>query len=156
MNAVSRRSFFTAAGAVAAAPVLGSALAPGRAVAAPAPVRDEARWQVCQRLARELLLVGPGGEDLRLRYLKPLIDDGLPRTRNPKRVLIVGAGITGLVASMLLKRTGHQVTIIEASGNRIGGRIKRSGAGRKAPSRPSATHDYMPRRAPCGCRTSSR
>jgi hypothetical protein len=32
--------------------------------------RDEARWQTCQRLARELRFVGPNGEDLKPRYLK--------------------------------------------------------------------------------------
>lgn len=97
-------------------------LAPGVAIAAPA--RDEARWQTCQRLARELLLVGPNGDDLKLRYLKILANEGLPRATRPKRVLIVGAGIAGLVAGQLLKKAGHQVTIIEANGNRIGGRIK--------------------------------
>ena len=39
-------------------------------------------------------------------------------------MLIVGAGIAGLTAGLLLKQAGHHVTIIEANGNRIGGRIK--------------------------------
>ncbi|MDF1695506.1 MAG: FAD-dependent oxidoreductase [Saprospiraceae bacterium] len=55
-----------------------------------------------------------------------LIDNGLPKMKNfkPKKVLIVGAGITGLVTGSLLKQAGHDVTIIEANANRIGGRIK--------------------------------
>nr|BFF04698.1 flavin monoamine oxidase family protein [Streptoalloteichus tenebrarius] len=88
------------------------------------PARDPQRWERCLRLARELLLVGPKGEDLKLEYLKVLIDEGLPRTSRPKKVLVVGAGISGLVAGMLLKQAGHHVTIIEANANRVGGRIK--------------------------------
>jgi monoamine oxidase len=36
----------------------------------------------------------------------------------------VGAGIAGLTAGLLLKRAGHDVTIVEANAGRIGGRIK--------------------------------
>ncbi|MEU6919207.1 flavin monoamine oxidase family protein [Streptomyces olindensis] len=85
-----------------------------------------ARWQTCLRLARELLLVGPDGQDLKLHYLHTLIDTGrLGPTRHPrKKILVIGAGITGLVAGRLLKDAGHDVTILEANASRVGGRIK--------------------------------
>ncbi|UED67362.1 flavin monoamine oxidase family protein [Brevibacillus sp. HD3.3A] len=51
-----------------------------------------------------------------------IIRDGLPRTTQPKKVLIAGAGIAGLVAGSLLKQAGHHVTIVEAS-ERVGGRV---------------------------------
>ena len=110
----------------AAAPSVAPSAAPS---AAPLPWgRDErldaARWQTCLGLARQLLLVGTQNEDLKLTYLRTLIDHGLPRTAAPKRVLVIGAGISGLVSAALLKAAGHDVTVLEANGSRIGGRIK--------------------------------
>ena len=44
-------------------------------------------------------------------------------TDGPRRhIVIIGAGIAGLTAGMLLKEAGHTVTILEAR-NRLGGRI---------------------------------
>ncbi|MGA5894755.1 hypothetical protein [Streptomyces venetus] len=60
-----------------------------------------ARRQTCLTLTRELLLVGPDGKDLKLDCLHTLIDTGrLGHTPHPrKKSLVVGAGITGLVAA---------------------------------------------------------
>ena len=55
-------------------------------------------------------------------YLR-LIDEGLPATRGPrKRVVVVGAGMAGLVAAHELLRAGHDPVLLEAQ-QRVGGRI---------------------------------
>ena len=80
-------------------------------------------------------------------FLKPFLmdiaQDGLPyanakysklnpdeykcaTTKKPKKVIIVGAGMTGLVAGFELQRAGHQVEILEMS-QRVGGRVKTFG-----------------------------
>ena len=60
-------------------------------------------------------------EEIENEYMK-IVQNGLPRTTNPKDVAIIGAGIAGLVSASLLANARHNVTIFEAS-NRIGGRI---------------------------------
>src|SRR5215510_8560940 len=45
-----------------------------------------------------------------------------PQASSPKKVIVVGAGMAGLVAGYELQRAGHEVTILEAR-ERIGGRI---------------------------------
>ena len=48
------------------------------------------------------------------------------QTKNVKDVVIVGAGMAGLVAARELARVGHRVKIVEMQ-NRIGGRVKTIG-----------------------------
>lgn len=47
---------------------------------------------------------------------------GMPPAKTPKKVLIAGAGIAGLVAASTLKSRGHEPIVYEASG-RLGGQL---------------------------------
>ncbi|MBU7320196.1 flavin monoamine oxidase family protein [Paenibacillus oleatilyticus] len=51
-----------------------------------------------------------------------IIRRGLRKSSVPKNIVVVGAGMAGLVAASLLKDAGHNVKIIEAD-SRIGGRV---------------------------------
>src|SRR5438552_3632366 len=44
------------------------------------------------------------------------------RRQAPKRVLIIGGGMAGLVAAYELRRQGHRAVVLEAQ-NRVGGRV---------------------------------
>ncbi len=117
VTALAGATAFTAPGALAPAPRTEPGFAPAEfpGGADPAASLD---------LARKLLLVGDHGEDLKLDYLRILIDGQLPPRARSKKVLVIGAGVAGLTAATLLKAAGHQVVVIEANGSRVGGRVK--------------------------------
>jgi len=57
-----------------------------------------------------------------------ILEHGLGGTINSdKKVVIVGAGIAGMLSALLLADYGLKVTIIEANDNRVGGRVKTFG-----------------------------
>nr|XP_046244346.1 L-amino-acid oxidase [Scatophagus argus] len=62
-------------------------------------------------------------QDTDYRELLDIVDKGLPRTKTPRHIAIIGGGIAGLTAAKFLEDAGHKVTIIEAS-DRIGGRVE--------------------------------
>ena len=95
------------------------------------PARQVSRAQLedslLERLAREILMVDGSGESLIPKYER-IIENGLDGAISAgvqrRDVLIVGAGIAGLLAGRILKKANYNVTILEANDNRIGGRIK--------------------------------
>ncbi|WMX44516.1 FAD-dependent oxidoreductase [Streptomyces roseicoloratus] len=130
---INRRTFIHISGATAAGTAAATSL-PGAAQAAPArpapgaaPGRapsGSARAEAALTMARRVLLTDDKHTDLTLRYLRLLTGDArLPRKAR-RRVVVVGAGVAGLTCARLLTAAGHDVRVIEANSNRIGGRIK--------------------------------
>ncbi|MER6360472.1 FAD-dependent oxidoreductase [Kitasatospora sp. NPDC001527] len=115
-----------AAGLTAASAAPATALAPAVTPAVtPADVPPGTDEQAITTVARAIAVYDEHDRPLVPGYLK-IVRDGLPpaRARATKRVLVVGAGPAGLLAADLLNRAGHDVVVIEANGNRAGGRVK--------------------------------
>lgn len=133
----SRRSVVTATGASALAAGLAAAsagpataLSPATApstvpAAVPAVAPPGTDPRAYATVARAIAVYDEHDESLVPAYLR-IVENGLParRAKATKRVLVVGAGPTGLLAADLLNRAYHDVVVIEANGNRVGGRIK--------------------------------
>ncbi|KAM9812651.1 L-amino-acid oxidase [Syngnathus typhle] len=62
-------------------------------------------------------------QDTDYSELLDIVDKGLPATKTPQHIAIIGGGIAGLTAAKFLEDAGHKVTVIEAS-HRVGGRIE--------------------------------
>lgn len=129
----SRRAVVTATGASAVAAGLtaasaapATALSPAAAPSiVPTDVPPGTDPQAYTTVARAIAVYDEHDQSLVPAYVKA-IEDGLPasRAKATKRVLVVGAGPAGLLAADLLNRAGHDVVVIEANDNRVGGRIK--------------------------------
>lgn len=82
---------------------------------------------VLERLAREILMVDAEGHSLIPLYQQIMekgLDPPLAEDALRKDVIVIGAGIAGLLAARILKLSGYNVTVLEANDSRTGGRIK--------------------------------
>ncbi|QOY34934.1 flavin monoamine oxidase family protein [Anaerobacillus isosaccharinicus] len=61
-------------------------------------------------------------EQLALNDMISIIQKGLGKSVIPKKVVVIGAGLAGLVTASLLKDAGHNVIVLEAN-HRVGGRV---------------------------------
>lgn len=90
-----------------------------------------------RELAEQLLLPYSKKINPTIKQYRDILNKGLPgKASQKKKIIVVGAGIAGMLAAKLLSDYGHEVSIIEANDNRVGGRIKTFGEpGRKSPFR---------------------
>jgi monoamine oxidase len=80
------------------------------------PVRPPARREFLRNL------MAMGGAAAAARALPALAQ--VPATAKPLEIVVVGAGLAGLVSAYELEKRGHKVTILEADARHIGGRVR--------------------------------
>ncbi|KIQ65251.1 hypothetical protein TR51_14970 [Kitasatospora griseola] len=120
---ISRRGLlFASGGAVTAATLAGPVAGSSRAAGAAPP--DPARKAAALIMARRILLTDADHNDLTLDYLKLLTGRQRLRKTESRDVLVVGAGVAGMVCARLLQAAGHRVRVLEANRSRVGGRVK--------------------------------
>jgi len=86
---------------------------------APRPGRIHALRPRREFLRRLMALAGAGAAQAALPALA-----ATPDPRSPLSVIVVGAGLAGLVCAYELERRGHRVTLLEADARHIGGRVR--------------------------------
>jgi monoamine oxidase len=115
----SRRQVITTAAAATAAAALGTVAAASR------PQRDANTITTtpgAQAAARDILRHDDQGTDLTGTWHN-MLTGTVTITPRPKRIVVIGAGITGMTCAYMLARAGHQVRIMEANPTHTGGRI---------------------------------
>jgi len=88
---------------------------------------ESVEHDVFEKLAREILMVDQEGNSLLDEY-KRILEAGLSTSLAPEAerrdVIVLGAGIAGLLSAKILKEAGYNVTLLEANDDRVGGRVK--------------------------------
>ncbi|MGC0317137.1 monoamine oxidase [Kitasatospora acidiphila] len=134
---ISRRGFVTASTAALATAAAPAAAADPLAPADPGPApgspaaggagrraESDQRRAAAELMAHRILLADDQQNDLTMRYLKLLTGQEKVRGGSARDVLVVGAGVAGMVCARLLLAAGHRVRVLEANRSRVGGRIK--------------------------------
>ena len=82
---------------------------------------------VLTQLAREILMVDENNQSMIPEYdriIREGLKDQLPDKCKKRDVIIIGAGIAGMLTGKILKDAGYNITILEANDERVGGRVK--------------------------------
>ncbi|MFD7645485.1 flavin monoamine oxidase family protein [Kitasatospora sp. NPDC059795] len=121
---ISRRGLLFASGGVVTAAALTGPGAGASLAAGATPQDDPARREAALIMARRILLTDADHNDLTLDYLKLLTGRTRLKPTDTRDVVVVGAGVSGMVCARLLQAAGHRVRVLEANRSRVGGRVK--------------------------------